>query len=47
MPCLAASYNVLLEVCNRTNDLDRGEEVIDRMSEDGVEVSHLLLGLAC
>jgi pentatricopeptide repeat protein len=40
-PC-AASYNVLLEVCNRTNDLDRGEEVIDRMSEDGVEVrSHL------
>lgn len=31
-----ASYNVLLEVCARTNDLDRGQDVIDRMAADDV-----------
>ncbi|KAJ9518775.1 hypothetical protein QJQ45_026040 [Haematococcus lacustris] len=31
------SYNVLLSVCVRTNDLERGEDVIDRMHQDGVE----------
>ncbi|KAG1672292.1 hypothetical protein FOA52_004307 [Chlamydomonas sp. UWO 241] len=29
-------YNVLLEVCARTNDLDRGQDVIDRMVADEV-----------
>lgn len=33
----AASYNALLEVCIRSNDLDRGMDVIDRMDVDGVE----------
>lgn len=33
----ATSYNALLEVCCRTNDLERGEDVIDRMADDGVE----------
>ncbi|KAL6756025.1 hypothetical protein V8C86DRAFT_2659331 [Haematococcus lacustris] len=33
----AISYNVLLSVCVRTNDLERGEDVIDRMHQDGVE----------
>lgn len=31
------SYNALLEVCSRTNDLDRGQDIIDRMESDGVE----------
>eukprot|EP00197_Chlamydomonas_leiostraca_P010531 CAMPEP_0202866914 /NCGR_PEP_ID=MMETSP1391-20130828/8427_1 /ASSEMBLY_ACC=CAM_ASM_000867 /TAXON_ID=1034604 /ORGANISM="Chlamydomonas leiostraca, Strain SAG 11-49" /LENGTH=195 /DNA_ID=CAMNT_0049546903 /DNA_START=128 /DNA_END=716 /DNA_ORIENTATION=- len=33
----ATSYNALLEVCARTNDLERGEDVVDRMANDGVE----------
>eukprot|EP00877_Chromochloris_zofingiensis_P015026 jgi/Chrzof1/9778/Cz04g15130.t1 len=33
----ATSYNALLEVCIRSNDLDRGMDVIDRMDVDGVE----------
>lgn len=31
-----ASYNALLEVCSRTNDVERGEDVIDRMQADEV-----------
>lgn len=37
MSALTASYNVLLQICARTNDLDRGQDVIDRMSADEVE----------
>ncbi|KAG2493990.1 hypothetical protein HYH03_007917 [Edaphochlamys debaryana] len=33
----AVSFNALLEVCCRTNDLDRGQDIIDRMAADGVE----------
>mmetsp|Transcript_3619 Transcript_3619/g.7841 ORF Transcript_3619/g.7841 Transcript_3619/m.7841 type:complete len:236 (+) Transcript_3619:28-735(+) len=33
----ATSFNVLLEVCARCNDLDRGQDVIDRMAADDVE----------
>ncbi|KAF5833392.1 hypothetical protein DUNSADRAFT_10298, partial [Dunaliella salina] len=31
------SYNALLEVCCRTNDVERGEDIIDRMHTDEVE----------
>lgn len=31
------TYNTLLEVCSKTNDEDRGIEIIDRMQEAGVE----------
>ena len=37
MRITAASFNPLLEVCSRNNDLDRGQDVIDRMAADGVE----------
>lgn len=30
-------YNALLEVCVRTNDLDRGLDVLDRMSDQGLQ----------
>ena len=33
----AVSYNVLLEVCLRTNDMQRGMDVMDRMVADDVE----------
>lgn len=33
----SASYNALLEVCCRTNDVERGEDIIDRMLTDEVE----------
>lgn len=33
----AVSYNALLEICVRTNDLDRGQDIIDRMVSDDVE----------
>ena len=33
----ATSFNALLEVCVRTDDLDRGLDVIERMAADGVE----------
>ena len=35
IPPTATSYNPLLEICCRTNDLDRGQDVIDRMASDG------------
>jgi pentatricopeptide repeat protein len=31
------SYNALLEVCLRTNDMTRGCDVLDRMAAEGVE----------
>lgn len=31
------TYNVLLEVCSRTNDEDRGEEIVSRMHAAGIE----------
>ena len=30
-------YNVLLETCARTNDVDRGLQVLDRMEQEGIE----------
>jgi pentatricopeptide repeat protein len=33
----AVTFNALLEVCVRTNDLDRGMDVIDRMVAERVE----------
>uniref|UniRef100_A0A7R9V574 Pentacotripeptide-repeat region of PRORP domain-containing protein n=1 Tax=Chlamydomonas euryale TaxID=1486919 RepID=A0A7R9V574_9CHLO len=33
----STSYNVLLNVCASTNDLDRGQDVIDRMLSDDVD----------
>lgn len=33
----AASYNALLEVCSRMNDLERGQDIVDRMVADEVE----------
>ena len=33
----AATFNVLLEICARTKDQDRGFELIDRMRRAGVE----------
>ncbi|GLC43558.1 hypothetical protein PLESTF_001283800 [Pleodorina starrii] len=33
----AVSFNALLEVCCRTSDIDRGQDIIDRMAADGVE----------
>ncbi|KAG2430766.1 hypothetical protein HYH02_013605 [Chlamydomonas schloesseri] len=33
----ALSFNALLEVCCRTSDIDRGQDIIDRMAADGVE----------
>lgn len=35
-PSLTASYNALLEICCRTNDVERGEDIIDRMHSDEV-----------
>ena len=35
-PPFAVSYNTLLEVCVRTNDMDRGLDVLDRMADDDV-----------
>lgn len=32
----AVSFNALLEICCRTNDLERGQDVIDRMISNGV-----------
>jgi pentatricopeptide repeat protein len=32
----AVTYNKLLEVCVRTNDMDRGLDVLDRMANDDV-----------
>ncbi|MEW5302614.1 MAG: hypothetical protein WDW38_008014 [Sanguina aurantia] len=32
----AISFNALLEICCRTNDLERGQDVIDRMISNGV-----------
>jgi pentatricopeptide repeat protein len=31
------SYNALLEVCLRTNDMPRGCDVLDRMAGEGVD----------
>ena len=39
----AISFNALLEICVRTNDLDRGQEIIDRMSADGVQPDEFTL----
>lgn len=39
----ATSFNALLEICVRTNDLDRGQEIIERMSTDGVEPDEFTL----
>ncbi|GIL55601.1 hypothetical protein Vafri_11147 [Volvox africanus] len=33
----AVSFNVLLEICCRTSDIERGQDIIDRMAADGVE----------
>jgi pentatricopeptide repeat protein len=33
---LAVCFNKLLEVCVRTNDMDRGLDVLDRMADDDV-----------
>ena len=33
----AATFNVLLEICARTKDQERGFEMIDRMRRAGVE----------
>jgi pentatricopeptide repeat protein len=33
----AVSYNALLEVCLKSQDMDRGFDVLDRMANDGVE----------
>ena len=33
----SVSFNALLEVCCRTSDIDRGQDIIDRMAADGVE----------
>ena len=34
--CAAAVYNSLLEICARTRDMTRGEEVVGRMARAGV-----------
>jgi pentatricopeptide repeat protein len=39
----ATSFNALLEICVRTNDLERGQEIIERMSSDGVEPDEFTL----
>jgi len=33
----AKTYNALLETCARTNDVERGLQVLDRMDQEGVE----------
>ncbi|GLI60448.1 hypothetical protein VaNZ11_002603 [Volvox africanus] len=33
----AVSFNALLEICCRTSDIERGQDIIDRMAADGVE----------
>jgi len=33
----STSYNALLEVCLKSQDMDRGCDVLDRMANDGVE----------
>lgn len=35
----ATAFNALLDVCVRTNDLDRGQDIIDRMAADEVEAN--------
>ncbi|GFR48255.1 hypothetical protein Agub_g10120 [Astrephomene gubernaculifera] len=37
----AVSFNALLEVCCRTSDIDRGQDIIDRMAADGVAPDEL------
>eukprot|EP00798_Chlamydomonas_sp_ICE-L_P004630 gene4630-14822_t len=37
----AMSFNCLLQVCSRTNDLARGQDIIDRMEADGVDPDDL------
>lgn len=32
-----ASFNILLDICCRTSDIDRGQDIIDRMAADGIE----------
>jgi pentatricopeptide repeat protein len=37
LPPRNVTYNVLLELCARTNDYDRGCQLIDRMLDEGVQ----------
>lgn len=39
----AVAYNALLEICARTSDLDRGQDIIDRMASDEVEPDEFTL----
>lgn len=41
----AVSFNALLEVCMRTNDLDRGMDVIDRMAAEGATPNEFTEGI--
>ncbi|GAX76186.1 hypothetical protein CEUSTIGMA_g3630.t1 [Chlamydomonas eustigma] len=43
----ATSFNPLLEVCSRTNDLDRGQDVIDRMASDEVMPDEYSMEAVC
>lgn len=37
IPPTALTFNALLEACARTNDLERGIQIIERMADQGVE----------
>eukprot|EP00873_Tetraselmis_striata_P039787 jgi/Tetstr1/460051/TSEL_005371.t1 len=43
LPVTTEAYNAMLEICARTNDTERGIEIMDRMASDGCQADSLTL----